>query len=253
MFRHVHAFIGHISDHSSAMSHSIQEQNTSFLAVSQSMASDVATLPASLQHLHSNQQEILQIVTSIQQLQLTSIDQATQPAKLNRAFASRRQIADRTALPYHRDLADTDSLGANCTCTRTDSWLFRSFGMLSGIRGHQFGCPKYYDREVTTVVNSKVTILNRFLGYSAHVRIAVIHESASVTISPTISIWPVVNEASPAFQIMYELDEYENINDALADLCSLYNIGRASPRDTLPDGQTLMHVRLIRCRKVRRK
>lgn len=223
------------------MSHCIQQQNTSFLAVSRSMASDVATVPASLQHLHSNQQEILQIVTSIQQLQLTSIDQSTPRLGSSKAIPYRRQIAGRTALIT----PNPDSVGTNCTCIRTGSWLFRSCGMLSGIRGHQFGCPKYYEREVTTLVNGKFTILNRFLGYSAYVSVSVIRENAGVTIDPTISIWPVVDWNSPAFQILYEIEEYESINDALAELRSLFDQGKASPRDTLPNGQTLIHVRPV--------
>lgn len=230
------------------MSHCIQEQNTSSLTVSQSMASDVATLPTSLQHLHTNQQEILQIVTNIQQLQLTSIDQSTPRPGSNKAIPSHLQIADRAALPYHGGHTDTHSVGKSCTCTMTGSWLFRSWGILSGVRGHQFGCPKYYDREVTTIAKGKFTILNRFWGYSAYIGVAVIRENTSITIGPTISVWPVVDDDSPAFRITYDLDKYENINDALAELRSLYKEKRASPRDTLPDGRTLMHVRALHFR-----
>lgn len=227
------------------MSHCIQEQNNSFLAVSQSIASDVATLPASLLHLHTQQQEMQQMITNIQQLKLTSIDQSTPRAESNKASLHRCHIPDRTTLRYHRAHTNTQSVGKDCTCTMTGSWLFRSSSILSRVRGHQFGCPKYYDREVTTVVKGKFTILNRFWGYSAYIGVQVIREDAGITISPTISIWPVVDNDSPAFRILYGIDKYENINDALAELRSLYNNGRASPRDTLPDGQTLIHVRSL--------
>ncbi|BCS23740.1 uncharacterized protein APUU_40184S [Aspergillus puulaauensis] len=223
-----------------AMSHCIQQQNTSFLAVSRSMASDIATVPASLQHLHSNQQEILQIVTSIQQLQFTSIDQSTPRPGSNRAIPSRRQIAGRTALIT----PNQDSVETNCTCTRTGSWLFRSGGMLSGIRGHQFGCPKYYEREVTTLVNGKFTILNGFLGCSAYVSVSVVRENAGVTIKPTINIWPVVDGNSPAFQLLGKVGKYKSVSDVLAELRSLFDQGKASPRDTLPNGKTLIHAAL---------
>lgn len=243
MFRIAYLFIKPISDYSSAMSHCIQEQNTSFLAVSRSIASDVATLPASLQHVHTNQQEILQIVTNIQQLQLTTLDHNTEPPRLDRALPPRRKIADRSGFANRRLHADTDSVGTNCTCTKTGSWLFRSFDMLSRIRSHQFGCPKYYEQEVTTLVNGKLAILNRFLGYSAYIGVQVIREDTSITIGPTVSVWPVVDRDSPAFRIIRRLSEYGALDGALAELHSLYNEGKASPRDTLPDGRTLMHVR----------
>ncbi|KAL4922626.1 hypothetical protein BDW62DRAFT_196630 [Aspergillus aurantiobrunneus] len=219
-----------------AMSNDIQEQNTLSLTVSRSIASNTAAVPTSLQRIEQGQQQLLQLISNIQQSQLTSIDQTVVPPSFQAPGLS----------PHHRALKEsrrskTGYTNENsCTCgpRKQRFWAF-----LPSVRSHQFGCPMYFHREVTTLVDRNIAILSRWVAYSASLKVTIVRQTPGFTIHPTLGVRPVVGLDSPAFQIVRDFHPHrETVDSALIKLRSLFEEGKASPKDTLPDGTTLLHL-----------
>ncbi|KAL4781649.1 hypothetical protein BJX76DRAFT_359684 [Aspergillus varians] len=230
-----------------AMTSQIQSETALSLTFSQSIASDVAAVSPSLQRIEHGQQQILQLVTSIQQSHLAVIDQS--------AASSHHESAPKSIRPRHRraihsrlgpgapGMTLSRASAKSCTCTSSEKWSFRAWGFLSSIRSHRFGCPMYSVREITTVVDGRLTVLNKFFGCSAYFNITVVRENAGLAIHPVISLRSIVDYDAPAFRVVHEalLNRDFDFGDAVLKLRRLFEEGKASPGDTLPNGKTLLH------------
>ncbi|KAL3471247.1 hypothetical protein BJX99DRAFT_263445 [Aspergillus californicus] len=241
-----------------AISGQIQAQNTLSLAACNSVALNTTGLPTSLRvisngqrRLEDGQQQILDLVLNIQRMQLASIDQAdaldptqcASPSQSNtEPLFHRHMLSKRPILDGSQGSAHSGSTVSKCTCGGSGRGLFRILGALSRIRYHKFGCPMYFQKEVTTIINNKVSVLNRFIGYTISFSVTLIQETGTFTMNPSMSVRHVVNEYhAPAFRLFRGIQHDTDVEDLSMKLRCLFENGEASPNDILPDGTTLLH------------
>jgi hypothetical protein len=148
------------------------------------------------------------------------------------------------------------SKGSFCFCkarTRT-SESHVSSGYLSAFWSqktqHLPCCPLYARAERTDTLGAKYTYCSKALGNSISVAISITRGAGGFAISPWLEFRAVVSEDSPAFDLFSyntllrktKIDITGGAECILRQLHQLFQEGRASPRDILPDGSTLLHV-----------
>ncbi|PLN78681.1 hypothetical protein BDW42DRAFT_201995 [Aspergillus taichungensis] len=113
---------------------------------------------------------------------------------------------------------------------------------------HEKSCPfhKSGKRIVSLVV--KRTICNRLIRFSMLASLHVTVGAGGLAVSPKLEFRPVVPKDSPAFTLLRDVEarlksdhNRSVIQDTNKRLFELFREGKASPLDTLPDGNTILH------------
>jgi hypothetical protein len=99
-------------------------------------------------------------------------------------------------------------------------------------------------------VGAKYIYCSKVLGHSIAVELSLTRGAGGFAISPWLQLRAVVAKDSPAFALLsYESELRKAKNDIsgrvkciLKQLHQLFQEGKASPTDVLPDGSTLLHV-----------
>lgn len=114
---------------------------------------------------------------------------------------------------------------------------------------HRNGCPLHESgsRTISFVMNR--TICNRLLRFSVLASLQITAGAGGLAISPKLEFRPVVPEDSPAFTLLRGVEasfksgfNRSVIQDTNKRLFELFREGKASPSDTLPNGETILHV-----------
>ncbi|KAL4965781.1 uncharacterized protein BDV14DRAFT_199554 [Aspergillus stella-maris] len=239
-----------------AITGQLEQQSSVSLSVSHSIASDIAGVPSSLKRLDTGQQrlmqsqeQMLQLVTRMQHMQLVALDQTpnVQQKFLMRQLplhgSRHRHSWHKEPVRHFSRLGRSTASRAQCTCDGTRSWASRIIGFISSIDSHRYDCPLFHRREVATLLGGKLTILTRYINYSASFHVAIVHDTTAFSIQPTITFRRVVNPDSPVFKTIENLlcTKNKNYGNILLHLRHLFDEGKASPSDTLPNGRTLVH------------
>ncbi|KAL4793072.1 hypothetical protein BDV19DRAFT_391513 [Aspergillus venezuelensis] len=239
-----------------AITGQLEQRSILSLSVSHSIASNIAEVPSSLERLDTGQQrlmqsqeQMLQLVTRMQHMQHVALEQTpnAQQGPLIRQpelNGSRRQHSWHQGPVRHLSRwGGSPASQVQCTCNGTRSWVSRVFGFISSIHSHRYDCPLFHHREVATLVDGKLTILTRCINCSVYFHVALVQEKAAFSIQPILNLRRVVDIDSPSFEIIRSTISKNGMNyaEALLRLRSLFDEGKASPSDTLPDGRTLVH------------
>lgn len=95
----------------------------------------------------------------------------------------------------------------------------------------------------------KRKICNRLFGFSVLACLQITFGAGGLAISPKLEFQPVVSKDSPAFTLLRSAEQSFNlgfnksvIQDTHKMLFELFREGKASPSDTLPNGETILHV-----------
>lgn len=128
---------------------------------------------------------------------------------------------------------------ARCTCSRTQ---FSSF--------HDSACQLESQSRMVLSLHTRRTFCSRLLSFSLLASLTVTKGAGGFSISPSVRFLAVVPPDSPAFRLLNDAGrklrlqgDKTVIEHSHRRLLELFQDGEASPRDTLPDGNTILHVR----------
>jgi hypothetical protein len=114
-------------------------------------------------------------------------------------------------------------------------------------------CPVHDRHEHTTLFLKRWTLCTRFLGYAIQISLDITKGAGGLAISPHLEFRATVPTDSPIFRLLSNTEEVlksdtvgrilENTQQKLFDLL---REGKGSWSDTLPNGNTILHVRIRR-------
>jgi hypothetical protein len=107
---------------------------------------------------------------------------------------------------------------------------------------HNPGCLYTTFHPTVTDLNLRFSLCGFGLRRKIEISIAISRmASGSFSVNPALTCYRIVQESSPAFELMYD---YWSCSERIpGELIKLFQDGRASPCDRLKDGTTLLHVR----------
>lgn len=114
---------------------------------------------------------------------------------------------------------------------------------------HRPGCPYSLPSKTVLSLGKRWTICNWLLKVSVNASLEITRGAGGFAISPILQFRTIVSERSPAFSLLLDArgkhwpqECHINTQDISRQLFKLFQDGKASPLDTLPDGDTLLHV-----------
>jgi hypothetical protein len=112
-------------------------------------------------------------------------------------------------------------------------------------------CPVHDQIERTTLFLKRWTIYNRFLGYTIQISLDITKGAGGLAISPHLEFRATVPTDSPIFSLLSNTEgalKSETVGRTLEDtqqkLFKLLREGKGSWSDTLPNGNTILYVRI---------
>lgn len=227
-----------------AFSKRLEDQTTLVLSVSKSIAAGTTDISTALTRIEHGQQQIFQAIQSFQQAGATS-PRALPPATLQ-SLCDQQQHVNRQLRKHAPPRHAPKSKSASCTCPQEAPRRWKFFPRF---QSHRFGCPLYFQGEETTLFRRRYAFCNRFLGFSIQFNMNAISGAGGFTIYPLFEVRRVVPHNAPAFKLIdgilgnsYEPLGGHSLNSVMLRMQRLFKDGEASPRDTLSDGTTLLHV-----------
>ncbi|KAL5355089.1 hypothetical protein BJX96DRAFT_1777 [Aspergillus floccosus] len=221
----------------------LEHQTTLNLSVSKSTAARTADNSTILTRIEQGQQQIFQAIESFQQAGVSS-PRALPPSTLQ-SLCDQQQAVNRqlrkSAPPRHAP----KSKSASCTCPHEAPRRWKFF---SRFQSHRFGCPLYFQGEEMTLFRGRYAFCNRFLRFSIQFTMNTVSGAGGFTIVPAFDVRRVVPDDAPAFKL---IDEFSRAlqngssqglssDSVLLQLRHLFEEEKASPKDTLSDGTTLL-------------
>jgi hypothetical protein len=136
-----------------------------------------------------------------------------------------------------------------CTCTRQSqsAFLNRQFAPHSTILDQ---CLIHHQYERTTLFVKRWTFCNRFLSYTIRISLEITQGAGGLAISPHLQFRATVPRHSPIFRLLSSTQDSLRsksvgitLENTQKKLFELLRDGKGSWSDTLPDGNTILHVR----------
>ena len=179
--------------------------------------------------------------------------QIVAPALLRSILDDQKMAAESTGslMAKSRPHRVGDLLGCTCSPWSQSASLNRQFARQTAILNQ--ACPVHDQHEHTTLFLKRWTLRNRFLGYAIQISLDITKSAGGLAISPHLEFRATVPTDSPIFRLLSNTEEVlksdtvgrilENTQQKLFDLL---REGKGSWSDTLPNGNTILHLRIRR-------
>ncbi|PYI01492.1 hypothetical protein BO78DRAFT_401250 [Aspergillus sclerotiicarbonarius CBS 121057] len=138
-----------------------------------------------------------------------------------------------------------------CTCTSPPAQPASSSLLSWCITSHSFGCPLYVSEQRVIHLGTRYVICNRLLRFSVNASLNIAYGAGGLSINPQLNFRAVVPDDAPVFKAlsdavkkMHKSPDTAIIDDTTKVILQLFRAGKASPTDSLSDGQTILHVLL---------
>jgi hypothetical protein len=138
-----------------------------------------------------------------------------------------------------------------CTCSRwsQSASLNRQCARQPAILNQ--ACPVHDQHERTTLSLKRWSLYNRFLGYTIQITLHITKGAGGLAISPNLVFRATVPTDAPIFRLLSDTKDVlksETVGITLENtqrkLFELLREGKGSWSDTLPNGDTILHVRI---------
>jgi hypothetical protein len=141
-----------------------------------------------------------------------------------------------------------DLIGCRCSRWNQSVPLNRQFARQSAILNR--ACPVHNQYEYNTLFFKRWTLYNRLLGYTIQFSLDITKGAGGLAISPHLEFRATVPTYSPIFRLLSNTEDglkSETVGRTLENtqqkLFELLQEGKGSWSDTLPNGNTILHVR----------
>lgn len=140
-----------------------------------------------------------------------------------------------------------------CTCSRwsQSASLNRQFARQPTILNQVCLVHDQYER--TTLLFKRWTLYNRFLGYTIQISLHITKGAGGLAISPHLEFRATVPTDSLIFRLLSNTEDVlksktvgRTLENTQQKLFEILREGKGSWSDTLPDGNTILHVRIRR-------
>jgi hypothetical protein len=136
-----------------------------------------------------------------------------------------------------------------CTCSRRNQPLFFERGIHQQPTTHDDACPFHNQNRAIIVLFRRWTFCSWILSFSIQASLTITKGAGGFSISPHLEFRAIVPVDSPVFRLLLDTQTdlmsqaaRDVIENTQKKLLGLLQEGQGSYSDTLPDGDTILHV-----------